>query len=83
MWGVMTRWSVLRRICSRTSTGLILSQLDYIDKILGKFNKDDSDVAGAPLDTILYLSKSKGEGISQEESDRQSDVPNKLLQGQM
>lgn len=53
-----------------------------ITVLFHNFNKDDSDVAGTPLDTILYLSKSKGEGISQKESDRQSDVPNKLLQGQ-
>lgn len=52
---------------SRTSNRLIFSQLHYVDKILGKFNKDDFAVARTPLDTSLYLFKNRGEGVSQVE----------------
>ena len=50
---------------SRASNELILSQTHYVDKILGKFNKDDNTVPKTPLDTSIYLSKNKGEGIFQ------------------
>ena len=50
---------------SRASNELILSQTHYIDKILGKFNKDDTIVSKTPLDTSFHLSKNRGEGISQ------------------
>ena len=40
---------------SRTSNRLILSQLHYVNKILGKFNKDDFVVAKTPLDTSLHI----------------------------
>ena len=36
-----------------------------MDKILEKFNKNDSGVARTPLDNSLHLSKNRGEGISQ------------------
>ncbi|KAH9671079.1 hypothetical protein KPL70_017207 [Citrus sinensis] len=52
---------------SRVSNGLILSQTHYVDKILGKFNKDDNTMSKTPLDTSIYLSKNRGEGISQVE----------------
>ena len=48
----------------RMSNGLILSQSHYVDKILEKFNKNDSSVARTPLDISLHLSKNKGESIS-------------------
>ena len=51
----------------RTSSGLMLNQSHYVDKILEKFGKDDSSVSRTPFDTTLHLSKNKGEGISQEE----------------
>ena len=35
---------------TRTSDGIILNQPHYMDKILEKFNKDDSRVARTPLD---------------------------------
>ena len=50
---------------TRISDGLILSQSHYVDKILEKFNKDDSGVARTPLDNSLHLSKNRREGISQ------------------
>ena len=55
---------------SRTSNGLILSQTHYIDKILGKFNRDDNTVSKTPLDMSIHLSKNRREGISQVEYDR-------------
>ena len=55
---------------TRISDGLILSQSHYVDKILEKFNKDDSGVARTPLDNSLHLSKNRGEGISQVEYSR-------------
>ena len=55
---------------TRTSDGLVLSQSHYIDKILEKFNKNDSGVAKTPLDTSLHLSKNKGESVSQVEYSR-------------
>ena len=41
-----------------------------MDKILEKFNKDDSGVARTPLDNSLHLSKNRGKGISQVEYSR-------------
>ena len=55
---------------SRSPDGLILDQSHYVDKILGKFNNDDSAVARTPLDVSLHLSKNRGEGISQVEYSR-------------
>jgi len=52
---------------SRASNGLILSQTHYVDKILGKFNKEDNTMSKTPLDTSIHLSKNRGEGISQVE----------------
>ncbi|KAL6333121.1 hypothetical protein AAG906_028304 [Vitis piasezkii] len=43
----------------RTSDELILSQSHYVDKILGKFDKDNSGVARTPVDVTLHLSKNK------------------------
>ena len=49
----------------RTSDGLILSQSHYVDNILGKFDKDNFGVGRTPVDVTLYLSKNKGESVSQ------------------
>nr|CAN76029.1 hypothetical protein VITISV_016069 [Vitis vinifera] len=54
----------------RTSNELILSQSHYVDKILGKFDKDNSGVARTPVDVTLHLSKNKGESVSQVEYSR-------------
>ncbi|OMO62209.1 Zinc finger, CCHC-type [Corchorus capsularis] len=54
----------------RTSEGIVLNQSHYVDKILERFNKDDSGVARTPLDTSLHLAKNRGEGISQVEYSR-------------
>ncbi|KAH9736282.1 hypothetical protein KPL71_018042 [Citrus sinensis] len=59
---------------SRASNGLILSQTHYVDKILGKFNKEDNIISKTPLDTSIHLSKNRGEGISQVEYARIIDV---------
>ena len=49
----------------RTFDGLVLSQSHYVDKILDKFNKDDSGVARTPLNVNFHMSKNKGESVSQ------------------
>ncbi|WJZ85230.1 hypothetical protein VitviT2T_004776 [Vitis vinifera] len=54
----------------RTSDELILSQSHYVDKILGKFDKDNSGVARTPMDVTLHLSNNKGESVSQVEYSR-------------
>ena len=52
------------QICRR-SEGLALCQPHYVDKILEKFLKDDTEKAKTPMDLTLYLSKNKGFGVSQ------------------
>ena len=42
---------------SRTSSGLILSQSHYIEKLLDKFDKDENNIARTPVDINLHLSK--------------------------
>ena len=54
----------------RTLDRLILSQLHYVDNILGKFDKDNFRIARAPVDVALHLSKNKGESVSQVEYSR-------------
>ena len=49
----------------RTSYGLMLSQSHYVDNILRKFDKDNSRISRTLVDVTLYLSKNKGESISQ------------------
>ena len=44
---------------SRSPDRFILDQSHYVDKILGKFNNDDSAVARTPLDVSLHLSKNR------------------------
>ena len=49
---------------TRTLDGCALSQSHYIEKILKKFDKDNTN-AGSPVDINLYLSKNTGESILQ------------------
>ena len=39
----------------RTQTGLVLSQSHYVDKILEKFNPNDTSVAQSSVDTTQHL----------------------------
>ena len=55
---------------SMTSDKIILSQSHYVDKILEKFNKEDSGVSRTPIDSSLHLFKNKGESVSQVEYSR-------------
>ena len=55
---------------SRTSGGLILSQSHYIEKLLDKFDKDESNIARTPVDINLHLFKNIGQSISQLEYSR-------------
>ena len=55
---------------SRTSGGLALSQSHYIEKILEKFDKDESSIARTPVDINLHLSKNTSQSISQLEYSR-------------
>lgn len=61
---------VLEIKISRTSKKIIVSQSHYMDKILRKFNKEDSVGARTPLDTSLHLSTNRGECVSQVEHSR-------------
>ena len=45
---------------TRTSSGIALSQTHYVDKILDKFNKSDTNIARTPVDLNLHLSKNGG-----------------------
>ncbi|XP_075491105.1 uncharacterized protein LOC142529455 [Primulina tabacum] len=53
-----------------TLEGLVLSQSHYVDKILEKFNKDDTALARTPIDISQHLSKNRGESMSQLEYSR-------------
>ena len=48
----------------RTSDELILSQSHYAENILGKFDKDNSDIARTSIDVTLHFSKNKAECVS-------------------
>ena len=50
---------------TKTSDGYALSQSHYIEKILDKFIKEDLNLASTPVDISLYLSKNKGDAVSQ------------------
>ena len=52
---------------SKTPDGLILSQSHYIEKILQKYDQDNSSPARTPIDISIHLSKNNGKGISQRE----------------
>ncbi|KAA3469043.1 Zinc finger, CCHC-type [Gossypium australe] len=51
----------------RLSESLILTQSHYVDKILGKFSKDDSGIARTLIDTSQHLFKNKSESVDQVE----------------
>ena len=55
---------------SITYGGLILSQSHYIEKLLDKFDKDESNIARVPVDINLHLSKNICQSISQLEDFR-------------
>ena len=55
---------------SRTFGGLILSQSHHIEKLLDKFDKDESNISRTPVDINLHLSKKIGQNISQLEYSR-------------
>ena len=64
---------------SKTSTGLVLSQSHYIEKILNKFLDKDETPVKTLVNVNVHLSKNNGEPISQlEYSNRQFDVPYEL-----
>ena len=54
----------------RTSEGIVLNQSHYVDKIIERFNKDDSGVSRTPIDLSLHLLKNKGDSVSQVEYSR-------------
>ncbi|KAJ9547650.1 hypothetical protein OSB04_020193 [Centaurea solstitialis] len=49
---------------SRILNEFVLSQAHYVDKIIEKFNANDTIVARIPIDTIHHLSKNRGEGVA-------------------
>ena len=51
----------------RTSYGLMLCQSNYVDNILGKFDKNNIGIVKTLVDVTLHLSKNKGESVSQVE----------------
>jgi len=55
---------------TRTQNGLVLSQTHYVDKILEKFNANDSNIAKTPIDTSQHLAKNRGEAVAQLEYSR-------------
>ena len=55
---------------TRISEGYNLSQVHYIEKILGKFSKDDQHIAKTHVDMTIHLAKNVGEGMSQIEYTR-------------
>ncbi|XP_071729205.1 secreted RxLR effector protein 161-like [Rutidosis leptorrhynchoides] len=55
---------------TRTESGLILSQTHYVDKILEKFNANDSNIARTPIDPSQHLVKNRGEPVNQLEYSR-------------
>ena len=48
----------------------MLSQSHYVDKILEKFNPEDTSVAQTLIDTSHHLSKNRGESVAQLEYSR-------------
>ncbi|GJY87796.1 retrovirus-related pol polyprotein from transposon TNT 1-94 [Tanacetum coccineum] len=50
---------------TRTQNGLLLSQTHFVDKILEKYNPDDSNIVRTPTDTTKHLSKNRGQGVNQ------------------
>ncbi|GJZ40827.1 NAC domain-containing protein 7-like protein, partial [Tanacetum coccineum] len=50
---------------TRTQNGLLLSQTHFVDKILEKYNPNDSNIVRTPTDTTKHLSKNRGQGVNQ------------------
>ena len=48
---------------AKTSSGLILSQCHYIEKILKRFNQYDDSPIKTPVDLNLHLAKNNGPSI--------------------
>ena len=63
----------------RSPNSLLLSQSHYVDKVLDKFNKDDSSVTRTPIDLNQHLSKNIGEIIYQVEYARVIGSPMYLM----
>ncbi|CAM8963436.1 unnamed protein product [Rhodiola kirilowii] len=55
---------------TRTTDEFVLSQSHYVDKILDKFGKESLGVSRTPIEVNQYLSKNKGDNISQVEYSR-------------
>ncbi|CAM8904971.1 unnamed protein product [Rhodiola kirilowii] len=55
---------------TRTADGFVFSQSHYVDKILDKFGKESLELCRTPIEVNQYLSKNKGESISQVEYSR-------------
>ena len=55
---------------SRKSDGFVLSQSQYIKKVLEKFKEYDDSSVRTPIDVNLHLTKNKGQGIYQLEYSR-------------
>lgn len=49
----------------RNDVGIALSQFNYIEKVLKKFNKFESTAVSTPIDTSLKLRKNQGTPIAQ------------------
>ena len=50
---------------TRTSSGIVLSQSHYVEKILEKFGKSNTSVSRTPVDVSLHLTKNNGDSVSQ------------------
>ncbi|XP_071694777.1 secreted RxLR effector protein 161-like [Rutidosis leptorrhynchoides] len=55
---------------TRTQSRLVLIQTHYVDKILEKFNANDSNIARSPIDISQHLAKNRGESVNQLECSR-------------
>ena len=55
---------------TRTSSGIVLSQSHYVEKILEKFGKSDTSVSRTLVDLSLHLTKNNGESVYQLEYSR-------------
>jgi hypothetical protein len=55
---------------TRTSNGLVLSQAHYVEKMLERYNKSDTNVSRTPVDINFHLAKNTGESVSQLEYSR-------------
>ena len=49
---------------SKSQDGLVLTQDHYVNKILERFNKNNTNIAKTPVDVNLHLRKNTGDAIS-------------------